>query len=226
MQGTIVNVISIIIGSLIGHLIGKRLNPKYSESSLQILGIIAISLGITWSVNNISRSETPLLFICSLVIGNLIGTSIGIEERIQNFSCKIQKNSSSSLVQGLTTTVLLFCLGTFSILGSINAALYQEYTLLYTNALLDGITCIVFASTYGFGIALSAIFLFIWQGSIYYSAHLVSPYITEPVLIELSIIGGILILITGLNILKITNIKILNILPSLIISVLYRIIVK
>ena len=224
MQGTFVNVCSILIGSLIGGLLGKKLNQHYGQVAIQCMGIVALSLGMTWVTQNIPNSTKPLLFIISFVVGTLLGEILQIDQRVEKLQQKFQKDiDSPNLIQGLTTAVLLFCLGTFSILGPINAALKQEYSLLYTNALLDGITCIIFGASYGFGIALSAIFLFVWQGSIYFLAQYIEPYMTTATFTELNITGGILIVITGMNILGITKIRTLNSLPSIFISLLYMI---
>ncbi|MGL4677632.1 MAG: DUF554 domain-containing protein [Brevinema sp.] len=225
MQGTIINVSTIILGSLLGSLLGKRLNKKYSDASIQCMGLVALSLGISWITSSIPQSTQALLFIISLVLGNLLGEFLQIDQRVE----KLQKKYSSddtNLIQGLTTTVLLFCLGTFSILGPINAALKQDYTLLYTNALLDGITCIVFAASYGIGIMLSAVFLFVWQGSIYFLAQYIASYMTPATFTELNIIGGILIMMTGLNILKIGAFRTLNFLPAIFISLIYMIVLQ
>lgn len=224
MIGTFVNVASILVGSIIGSIIGKKIDQKYSFSTIRCMGLVATALGISWISNNIPQSSVPLLFIASLVLGNLLGEFLQIDQKVELLQIQFQKEDSSpNLIQGLTTTVLLFCIGTFSILGPIKAALNQEYTLLYTNALLDGITCIIFGATYGIGIALSAVFLFIWQGTIYLLAQFIAPYMTTAMFTELNIIGGILIMSTGLNILQITKIRTLNMLPSIGISLLYMI---
>ncbi len=224
MQGTLINVLSILLGSFIGSLLGKKLNQHYGQVAIQCMGIVALSLGITWITTNIPNSTKPLLFIISLIVGTLFGEILQIDQQIEKLQHKYQKeNDSQNIIQGLTTAVLLFCLGTFSILGPINAALAQDYSLLYTNALLDGITCIIFGASYGFGIALSAVFLFIWQGTIYMLAQYIEPFMTTATFTELNIIGGILVLITGMNILEITKIRTLNTLPSIFISLLYMI---
>ncbi|MGL4367375.1 MAG: DUF554 domain-containing protein [Brevinemataceae bacterium] len=221
MFGTFINVAAIIVGTIIGSIIGKNLKKKYSSSSIQILGLNALSLGISWIAKNLPNSQYPLLFIFSMVIGNLMGTFLRLDERTTALQ---SKNSfikiKPGLIQGLVSAVLLFCLGTMSILGPINAALNKDYTLLFTNASLDGVASIVFASQYGLGIMLAAVILFIWQGSIYYSAHLIAPYVTDIVFTEIGIIGGILLTATGLNILTITKFKVLNMLPAVFIAAL------
>ncbi|MGD9678359.1 MAG: DUF554 domain-containing protein [Vulcanibacillus sp.] len=225
MLGTTVNVIAIIIGSSTGALLKKGLKEKYKNITTQSIGLVTIALGSTWIVTNMSESKEPLLFIVSLVIGGIIGELLDIDERTNRLGTKFSKKGSneSNLIEGLITAVLLFCVGTLSILGPIESALKGDNTLLFTNAILDGITSLILASTFGIGIILSALFLFIWQGTIYLSANIISPYLTPEILGQVSIIGGILIFSTGLNILKITKIKTLNILPALFIPVIYYI---
>lgn len=225
MLGTIVNVSAIVIGNTTGALLNKGIKEEYKETITQALGLIAISLGITWIVINISESHVPLLFIISLVLGGFIGSVLNIEKKITKLGYKFKKKSSSNddFVQGLFTAILLFCVGTMSILGPLESALKGEHTLLFTNALLDGITSLFLASTFGIGIIISAIVLFIWQGSIYLLAQFISPFITPEILGQVSIIGGILIFSTGINILEIKKINTLNLLPALVIPILYYI---
>ncbi len=116
---------------------------------------------------------------------------------------------------------MLFCLGTLSILGPIESALNHNNTYLFTNATLDLVTSLVLASTYGIGIALSAFVLFIWQGSIFLLANQVGPFLTAELMTEVSIVGGFLILASGLSILKIKSFRIFNLLPSLLVPVVW-----
>lgn len=221
MLGTIVNVSTIVIGSIIGSKLKKGINERYQTTIMQAVGLIAFSLGLTWVATNISKSKFPILFVISMVAGGVIGEFINLSEKTETFGKKFKENN---LMEGLVTAVLLFCIGTLSILGPLESALKGNNTLLFTNAILDGITSLVLASNFGIGIILSAVVLFLWQGSIYFSASFIAPYITPELLTEISIIGGILLLATGFNILNITKIKTLNLLPSLLIPILFFVI--
>lgn len=223
MIGTIVNAGCIVVGSTVGSLLKKGVNERYNKIIMQSLGLVAISLGMTWIVKNISQSKEPLLFIISLVIGAIIGEWINIDEKINKLSDRFSKGQENNLIQGLTTAVLLFCVGTMSIVGPIESALKGDNTLLFTNALMDGITSLILATTFGIGIIISAIILFLWQGLIYISAQSIAPFVTSEMLGQVSIIGGILIFSTGINILEIKKIKTVNMLPALIIPVIYYI---
>lgn len=223
MIGTIVNVSTIIVGSSIGSLLKKGIKEKYKLAITQSLGLVSLSLGMTWIVKNLSQSTEPLLFIISLVLGGFIGELIDLDSKINSLSNRLLKdrNKEINFMEGLITAVLLFCVGTMSILGPLESALNGDHTLLFTNALLDGITSLILASTFGIGIMLSAFVLFIEQGTIYMLAQIVAPYATPEILGQVSIVGGVLIFATGLNILEIKKIKSLNLLPAILIPILY-----
>jgi len=125
----------------------------------------------------------------------------------------------------LSTGILLYCIGTLSILGPVMSAIYGDNTYLFTNATLDLVTSMVFASTYGIGMILAAPILFVWQGSIYLIAHFLSgSFFSNDLVRELSIVGGILIASSGISILKIKDCKTLNMLPALFVPILFFII--
>lgn len=168
------------------------------------------------------NSEYPVLFIVSLALGSIVGTSLDIDGKFQRLvDGKNGSGSRNSLGQGLSTAILLFCIGTLSILGPIQSAIYGDETFLFTNGTLDLVTSMVLASTYGIGIAIAAAVLFLWQGSIYLGASFLSGFISDVFMTELSIVGGFLIAASGVAILKIKDFKTMNLLPSLLVPVLF-----
>ena len=214
MIGTLTNVGTIVVGSIIGSVLRKGIKEEYSGALFTAMGLAAVALGINAIVGNMPNSDYPVLFIISLAAGSLVGTIIDIDGKFQGLTGKF---GASQLGQGLSTAVLLFCIGTLSILGPIQSALYNDHTYLFTNATLDFVTSMVLASTYGIGIALSAIVLFLWQGSIYLFAGLLEPVLSAELLTEISIIGGILIASSGIGILGLKDCKTLNMLPALLV---------
>ena len=218
MLGTIVNVCTIITGSIIGSVVRKGIKEEYSGALFTAMGLAATALGINAVVSNMPNSQYPVLFIISLAAGSLIGTILDLDGRFQRLAGKF---GTSQLAQGLSTAVLLFCIGTLSILGPIQSALYGDHTYLLTNATLDFVTSMVLASTYGIGIALSAIVLFLWQGSIYLGAGFLAPLLSAELLTEISIIGGILIASSGIGILGLKDCKTLNMLPALLVPAVW-----
>lgn len=218
MIGTFVNTGTILAGSLIGSIIRKGIKEKYQNALYNAMGLAAAVLGINAVTGNLPDSQYPVLFILSLAAGSLLGTMADLDGRFQSF---VGKFSSSNLGQGLSTGILLYCIGTLSILGPIQSAINHDHTYLFTNATLDFVTSMVLASTYGIGMALAAVVLFLWQGSIYLSAGLLSGFISPELMSEISIVGGVLIFSSGLSILGIKDCKALNMLPSLLVPVFW-----
>lgn len=218
MIGTIVNTATILTGSIIGSIIRKGIKEEYQGALYNAMGLAATVLGIHSVVKNLSESSYPVLFILSLALGSLLGTVADLDGK---FHSLVGKFSHSNLGQGLSTGILLYCIGTLSILGPIQSALNNDHTFLFTNATLDFVTSMVLASTYGIGMALAAVVLFAWQGSIYLCAGLLSGFLSPELMTEVSIVGGVLIFSSGLSILGIKDCKALNMLPSLLIPILW-----
>ncbi|MDO4517071.1 MAG: DUF554 domain-containing protein [Bacillota bacterium] len=218
MLGTIVNTSTILAGSVIGSVFKKGLKEKHQNALFTAMGLAAAGLGINAVVQNMPKSNYPVLFIVSLALGGLLGTTWDLENRFQSLADRF---STGQLSKGLSTGILLFCIGTLSILGPIQSALYGDNTYLFTNATLDFVTSMVLASTYGIGMALTAVVLFCWQGSIYLLATVLGPFMTPDMMTELSIVGGFLIACSGLSILNIKDCKTMNMLPSLVIPIVF-----
>lgn len=214
MIGTFFNTFTILIGSLCGSLFKKCIGSKYQTVLFDAMGLAAAGIGINAITNNMPNSKYPVLFIASLAIGSLIGYALDIDGR---FNQLVAKTGDNQLGQGLSTAILLFCIGTLSILGPIQSAIHKDYTYLFTNGTLDLITSMVLASTYGIGIALAAPILFLWQGTIYLCANYLQDFFSVSFMTELSIVGGFLIAASGISILKIKEFKTLNMLPALLI---------
>lgn len=218
MLGTIVNTTTILAGSVIGSVFKKGLKEKHQTALFTAMGLAAAGLGVNAVVQNMPKSNYPVLFIVSLALGGLLGTTWDLENRFQSLADRF---STGQLSKGLSTGILLFCIGTLSILGPIQSALYGDNTYLFTNATLDFVTSMVLASTYGIGIALTAGVLFCWQGSIYLLATVLGPFMTTDMMTELSIVGGFLIACSGLSILNIKDCKTMNMLPALAIPLVF-----
>ena len=220
MIGTIVNTACIIVGTLVGTLFKKGLGEKYTTTLFNAMGLASIALGVNSFAQNITKSEFPVLFILSLAIGGLVGTALDLDGRVQR---AIAKRGGENLATGLISACLLYCIGTFSIVGPVLSALQGDNTFLFTNSTLDLVTSTVFATTFGIGMILAAPILFLWQGSIYLVAKLASssPLVQGTLVNELAVVGGVLILASGLSILKIKDCKTLNYIPSLLVPVIW-----
>ena len=222
MFGTIVNVVLIIAGTLIGTALKKGIKEEYQTALFNAMGFAAVALGANAVVQNMPKSIYPVLFIVSLAIGGFVGAVLNLDGK---FNSLVGRFGNSNLSKGLSTAILLFCIGTLSILGPIESALNNNHTYLLTNATLDFVTSMALAATYGIGIMFAAGVLFFWQGGIYLLAGYLEPFLTEALMTEVSIVGGVLILASGLSILGIKDSKTLNMLPALVVPVIWFLIV-
>lgn len=221
MIGTIVNTATILTGSVIGSIVNKGIKEEYQGALFNAMGLAAFMLGVNAVVSHMGSSKYPVLFIASLAIGSLLGTIWDLDGKFKKLTSRF---ASSNLGEGLSTAILLFCIGTLSIVGPIESAINGNHTYLFTNATLDFVSSMVLASTYGIGIALAGIVLFFWQGAIYLGASFLSAFLSDALMAEISIVGGVLIATSGLSILKIKDCKTMNMLPSLLVPAVWFII--
>ena len=135
MIGTLVNTGTILAGSILGSCLRRGIKKEYRGALFQAMGLAACALGVNAVAQNMPNSTFPVLFILSLAVGTLVGTMLNIDGHFQNLVGRFSKNGG--LGQGLSTAILMFCIGTLSILGPINSALYGDHTYLFTNATLD-----------------------------------------------------------------------------------------
>ena len=244
MLGTIINTCAILAGSAFGAMVRTGIGEKYKKVLFDGLGLCCLVLGMNASLPNMTKSEFPVLFILSLAIGGLIGTKLDLAGRVSSYSSRgsggqSQRKPSTSGngleggFQGLVTGCLLYCIGTFSIVGPVLSALSPTAgwswgepanTFLYTNATLDLVSSAVLAASYGWIMLLAAPILFCWQGLFYAIGYYCGDGMPEPMRVELSIVGGVLILSSGLSILGIKDCKTVNLLPSLLVPVIFYLI--
>ncbi|HNZ61085.1 MAG TPA: DUF554 domain-containing protein [Methanofastidiosum sp.] len=218
MLGTIVNVFAIILGSILGILIKSRFPERINKIIFQVIGLFTITLGITMAI----KTNNFLIVAFSLIIGSVIGEIIDIEKYLEKLSEKLKnklKNSSDKFSEGFVTATLIYCIGPMAILGSIEEGLGNAPNLLFAKSVLDGVASIALSSALGIGVMFSAIPLLLYQGGITLFASYVSNYLSDALIIELSAVGGILLLGLGINIAEIKKFKVVNMLPSLFVVV-------
>lgn len=212
--GSIVNALSVILGSFIGISIGNRLPKSIRAIIFQVMGLFTLILGLKMSL----ETQALIILLLSLTMGAAIGEKLNIEQKLQILGLKIKnllKNKNEKFAEGLVTAFLLFCLGSMTFVGAIEEGINQDRTLLYTKSFMDGITSILLASSFGLGVLVSAIPLLIFQSLLTFAALYLEPYLTSSIINEVSAVGGVLILGIGINILELKKIKVSNMLPSL-----------
>ena len=218
MLAIIFNALAAIIGSAIGAIARKGIKEKYINVLNTAMGLAALVLGINVALTNMANSKHPVPFIFCLALGGLLGTVLKLDQRMESAT---RRMSTSNLVEGITTGVLLCCVGTLSMMGPVLSALYGDNTYLMTAATLNLVTMIVLASSYGFGTAVTGIVIFVWQASIYGIAKVSQTFISEQLITEVSVVGGVLIAASGLGVLNIKDCKTINLLPALVMPMLF-----
>lgn len=226
MLGTIVNALAIIGGSLVGFLFKGGIPDRINDTIMKGLALCILVIGITGAI----KSENMIVVICSIVTGALIGEAIDIDRRLVKFGDAIEtrlQGKGGKISEGFVTASLVYCVGAMAIVGSLNSGLKGDNSILFTKAMLDGISAIMFTSTLGIGVALSGVSVFIYQGAITLSASLLQGILTQQAVItEVSAVGSVLIMGLGFNMLGLTKIKVANLLPAVIVPILYFIIFK
>lgn len=209
---------AVVLGSVVGGFVRKGLNQRYIEMLYVALGLCAVTLGIRTSAFAFGESEYPVLFIFSLSLGAVAGTWLKIDER---FNRAIGRMSKGELSKGLSMGLVFYCIGALSILGPIMSALRDDNTFLYTNAALDVATSCILASSYGFGMLLAVPVLFLWQTALYLMALWGGTEVSEALMAEVSIVGGVLITASGVTVLKVKDCHTLSLLPALLVPPIF-----
>lgn len=234
--GTIVNIIAVIVGGLLGLLLKKILSPKITDVIMQGIGLAVLVVGLSGvfsaSMKVIDGGlsfENTLLMIISLAVGGLVGSLLKIQERLEKLSEKISKRFSSentsSFAEGFLAASLLFSVGAMAIIGSLEDGLNRNATILFSKSALDFISSMILASTLGAGVLLSSLSVGIYQGVITLLAFVLAPLLSSEIVTQMSLIGSVLIVGLSLDILKLSKeLKVSNLLPSVFIPLLYGII--
>ncbi|MFB6318385.1 DUF554 domain-containing protein [Saccharicrinis sp. FJH54] len=219
MLGTLINAGAIIIGSIIGLLIHSRMPKNITRIVFQGIGLFTLFLGIHMA----AKTGNFLVLIFSIVLGAIAGELLRLDLLINRFSewlKKRVKSKNENFSNGFVTSFLLYCMGSMAILGAFEEGLGGDPNLLLAKSVLDGFSSIALAASLGIGVIFSAIPLIIYQGSLTLFAGSLQNFFTDPIINELTAVGGLLLIGLGINILEIKNLKIINMIPSLIFAVI------
>lgn len=226
MTGTFINVITIIIGSLLGLLFGSKLLERMRDTVISVLGLFTLALGIQMFL----KTNNALIVLIALLAGAILGEWWRIEDGLKNFGEKMQITFAKSLknqdlsrfVEGFLASSILFCVGPMAILGSLQDGLSGDYSLLATKAIMDGFAAMAFAASMGIGVAFSSIPILLFQGGLSLLAVQAQPFITTAMINEMSAAGGVILVGIAIgNILNIRKIRSANFLPALFLAPLF-----
>ena len=229
LWGTLVNAAAVIIGSLIGLLIRRwigdkkceKREDKLSDCVFAGIALCVLAIGVTGVIA--VQGNDMLFVIFSMVIGAVIGHLCNIDGGMNRLGERVEaltKKGSGTVAQGFVSAALLFCVGSMTIVGSLNSGLSGDHSMLYAKSILDFFSSIVLAISLGFGVMLSSAFVLVFQGSITLLAQWVAPVLSGDVIRCMSVVGSLLIIGLALNVLNVTKIKVANYLPAIVLPAL------
>ncbi|MBO8164796.1 MAG: DUF554 domain-containing protein [Brevibacillus sp.] len=222
LTGTIVNAAAILAGSLIGRFL-TGIPEGMRQTVMQGIGLAVILLGLQMGL----QTQNFLLLVASLVLGAMIGEALRIEFRLQQAGAWLERKvggdkKEGSIANGFVTATLVYCIGAMAVLGALDSGLRDNHDILYTKAMLDGFSAIIFTSTLGIGVAFSAIPVFLYQGAIALLSTQIYVFLgkelLDAMLVEVTATGGLLIVAIGINILELRKINVANMLPAIVVA--------
>jgi uncharacterized membrane protein YqgA involved in biofilm formation len=224
MTGTILNVLTVVIGGTLGTLMGGRLPEKMRETVMHGLGLMTLVIGIQMALS----TRNVLIVLASILVGGMVGELIGVQAGLDAIGRKLEERFSrdgeaGKFTRGYVTASLIFCIGPMTILGSIQDGLVGDYNLLAIKSMLDGFASLAFSSTLGIGVAFSALTIMVFQGGISLAAILFGSVLgaitrETPWVIEMTATGGVLIMGIGLILLELKQVRLGNLLPAIFIA--------
>jgi uncharacterized protein len=225
MTGTLINVGTVLVGTLIGVTVGARLPEGIRQRVLAGLGmvtlVIGVDLALAWGREDTSQS-TPLYVLGGVLIGGMIGEALGIERRLEALGDQVQarlsKTEGSTISEGFVSASLLFCVGSLTVVGSIQDGLTGDYETLATKAVLDGFASIALAATLGWGVGLSIFTILVVQGGITLGAGVFDDVLQGEALAVLTSAGGVTIIGIALKLLELKDVRVGNFLPALVVA--------
>ncbi len=221
MIGVLTNTLTVLIGASLGLLLKRGIPEKVSDAVMKAIGLCTVFIGISGAL----KGENTLVLILSMTIGTLIGAAVDIDTRFTNLVTKIEakfkkSDGKTSIAEGFIGASLVFCVGAMTIVGSLQAGISGDNTMLFTKSVLDLISSFVFASALGIGVLFAAGFVFVFQGALVLLAQFVAPLLSDVVIAEMTCVGSVVILALGLNLIGVTKLKIMNFLPAILLPIL------
>ncbi|GAA4724409.1 DUF554 domain-containing protein [Brevibacillus fulvus] len=221
LLGTIVNAAAIFVGALIGRLL-SGIPAAIRQTVMQGIGLVVIILGLKMSM----QTENFILLIVSIVVGSIFGGFLKIEAKLDQFGRWLEKKvggkKEGSIATGFVTATLVYCIGAMAVLGAMDSGLRGNHDILYTKAMMDGFSAIIFSSTLGIGVALSAVPVFLYQGAIALLSTQINQFVSQElldqILVEVTAVGGLMIIGIGINIMELRKVNVANMLPGLLIA--------
>jgi len=212
MLGTLVNTLAVLAGSAVGLALGKKVPEKLTSMLTDAIGLFTLYLGFSLAL----RTESVLAALFSLLLGAALGSAVGVEEKLESLAGRLARGGSRA-VEGMMAAFLTFCVGPMTVVGSILDGMGNPSVLL-AKSVLDGTVSVAYAASMGAGVALSAVLLLVFQGSLALLGAVLGNFLPEPGVTALTGVGGVLLLGVGLRLLKLKQVRVGDALPALLLA--------
>jgi hypothetical protein len=227
-SGTWINILTVLVGTTIGLLLGARIPPKMQQIITQGVGLLTIWIGLSMT-NSLTKAQAgqfdgAILGLLAIILGGVVGEWLEIEARLARLGnwFKQRFRGKGRFTEGFVASSLLFCVGPMTLVGSLNNGLTGDNTLLSLKATMDGIVAIALANIYGVGVGFSLLVILFYQGGLSLLAGLLASSISDPAndprIILVTGVGGLMIIGIGLNLLEVTKIRVASFLPAIAIA--------
>ena len=217
--GTLLNLLTVLAGGLVGTLLGDRLPPRLRENVVAGVGLFVAVMGVKFAIDTASL----LYLLGAILIGGIIGSLAGIERRLNELGAAIQRRfatpgRTSTIAEAFVTASIVFCVGPLTFLGAIRNGLTGDASLLAIKSVLDGFTEIAFAATLGWGVLLSLAVILVYQGGLAAGASVFASLLSDAQLREMNATGGLLLVGVGLKLLRLRDVQVADYLPAIIVA--------
>ena len=224
MIATFVNMGTVLVGSLLGILLKNRLKESLQSALMKALALCTVVIGVSSAI----QTQELLCVIISMVIGTLLGELLHIDDGIEHAGDAIKKKlvrggGNSRFTEGFVSACILFCIGSMTIVGSLEAGISHNYSIIFAKSALDFVSSMAFAAAMGFGVTCSVLFILVFQGGLTLLAALVGPALSTQVVTEMSAVGGTILAGMAVNMLGLgkERIKVANMLPAIFVPIAY-----
>lgn len=225
MIAVLVNTATVLLGSAIGLLFRNRIKERFTQAVLSALALVTILIGLDSALD----TADILCVILCMAVGTLIGEWLKIDDRIEGAGEFLKsrllrgENTENRFTEGFVTACIVFCVGSMTIVGSLESGIHGNHSIIYAKSALDFVSSMMFAAAMGWGVPFAALFVLVFQGSLTLLAGVVSPYLNPAIVTEMSAVGGTILLGMGIHILEISpkRIKVANMLPAIFLPIVY-----
>lgn len=225
MLAVFVNMATVLMGSLIGILCKNRLKEKYQTALMTALALCTVVIGISSAIQTADILCVILCMAVGTAMGELLRIDDGIEHAGDYIKGKVLRTGGkeSRFTEGFLSACILFCVGSMTIMGSLEAGVNHDYSIIFAKSALDFVSSMAFGAAMGIGVTFSILFILVFQGGLTLLAGVVGPALSAAVVTEMSAVGGTILIGMALNLLGVTKerIKVANMLPAIFLPLLY-----